>query len=157
MQQLAGEGRPQGTLHVPCDSMKAWYDAIITRLIPAIKCPLERAKSNGAAVEYLVVTGGMASSPYLTAKLKEAFGPHVRDICYPSVLYQTVLTGETSAVECHALGLSRPAVYVPSRNWKESLFGYMLVGICFSCISLRFCLCFFLMYELAPVLKFASS
>lgn len=94
LQSLAGKDGRKGTIQVPCATMTAWFDDLVTQLIIAMQGSLDRAKHNGFAVEYMLVVGGMASSAYLTAKLKDAFSHQVQDICYPSVLYQTVLTGE---------------------------------------------------------------
>ena len=94
LQHLAGQGGTQGTVQIPCATIKAWYEALFDQIFTAIQHSLDRAEQNGAKVDYILVVGGLSTSPYLVAELKQRFGQQVRDIFYPSVLYQTVLTGK---------------------------------------------------------------
>lgn len=96
LQRLAAQGGENGTVRVPAATMKGWFDALIDLAIARIQYSLGRARSNGSQVECMLVVGGLASSAYFTARLREAFSHEVKDISYPSVLYQTVLTGEGS-------------------------------------------------------------
>lgn len=93
LQLLAGQGGAQGTIQLPCTVIKAWYDVLLEQIFTAIQHSVDRANQNGAKVDYMVVVGGLSTSPYLVAELKQRFSQQVRDIFYPSVLYQTVLTG----------------------------------------------------------------
>ena len=100
LQRLAAQGGEQGTIRVPAATMKAWFDAPIDPAIDRIQNSLDRARSNGAQMGCMLVVGGLASSAYFTVRLRDAFSHEVKDISYPSVLYQTVLTGERLSRRC---------------------------------------------------------
>lgn len=80
---------------VSVELMKAWFDTVIDDIIRAVEDTLARVSDTGNTVDYMLIVGGFGGSPYLIAKLREAFSNQVGEVVCPGVPSQAVLKGKT--------------------------------------------------------------
>ena len=93
MERLADqEGGSEDQLVVPLSVMKGFFDKLLEQIIRAVQSTLDRASKNGDKCDYMLIVGGFGSSPYLIARLREAFSHQVlKEVVCPGVPSQAVL------------------------------------------------------------------
>lgn len=95
LERLEEQGWDEDQIVVSVELMKSWFDAVVDDIIRAVRESLARVTVTGCTVDYMLIVGGFGASPYLIAKLREAFSDHVREVVCPGVPSQAVLKGKS--------------------------------------------------------------
>ena len=100
MERLASqEEGNEDQIVVPLAVMKQFFDSLLDRIISAGQSCLDRVGKTGHRCDYMLVVGGFGGSPYLIARLREAFSHQVRkEVVCPGVPSQAVLKGICSCL-----------------------------------------------------------
>ncbi|KAL3145611.1 hypothetical protein ABBQ32_003157 [Trebouxia sp. C0010 RCD-2024] len=93
LERLEAQGCVDDEIVVSVELMKAWFDTVIDDIIRAVEDTLARVSDTGNTVDYMLIVGGFGGSPYLIAKLREAFSNQVGEVVCPGVPSQAVLKG----------------------------------------------------------------
>ena len=119
LERLEAQGWVDDEIVVSVELRTDWFDAVVND-IKAVDDSIARVTAMGKSVDYMLIVGGFGASPYLIAKLRDAFSHPVDEVVCPGVPSQAVLKGGGSLLH----PVSRPIP--PSEVQVESINGCCL-------------------------------
>lgn len=87
-------------IRIPQAVVESWFDQLLDQIIKAVQGTLSRVDAHGNTVDNMLIVGGFGGSPYLIARLREAFSSQVKEVVCPGVPSQAVLKGSLIGCEC---------------------------------------------------------
>lgn len=112
-------------IRIPQAVVKSWFDHLLDQIIEAVQGTLDRVDANGNTVDNMLIVGGFGGSPYLIARLREAFSSQVKEVVCPGVPSQAVLKGSLTfcecVISCQQMTLGPSALPCSALDWPSLL------------------------------------